>query len=147
MRIIIVSLITIMILSLINASEARDSRSEFIGLINDHRTSIGLKPLVHDESLGSIALRHSQNMASKRIPFGHSGFSRRCASARNILGGNFCSENVAMGQKSAKAAFDSWMSSPGHRKNIESSRPTHTGFGFSQNSKGRFYWTQIFLEL
>lgn len=110
---------------------------EFMTLVNNHRRDIGLRSLIHDEELGKIALIHSQNMASGKIPMGHSGFSSRCDKARDILGGgNLCSENVAAGQKTPQMAFTSWMNSSGHRANIEQPRVTHTGFAFAKSSSG-----------
>lgn len=121
---------------------------EFMELVNNHRVSIGLLPLIHDESMGNIAEGHSADMASGSVAFGHDGFSSRCSEARSALGGgNLCAENVAMGQKTVQAAFTAWMNSSGHRANIEQARATHTGFGYKKSSSGTYYWTQIFLEL
>lgn len=120
---------------------------EFMELINDHRQSIGLDPLLHVNGLGEIAEGHSEDMAKGIVAFGHTGFSSRCSAGRAVLGGgNLCAENVATGQKTVKAAFSSWMNSSGHRANIENDRLTHTGFGYSKSSSGVMYWTQIFLE-
>lgn len=130
--------------SLITTETAVNS---FMELINDHRASLGLRPLTHDRNLGTIAETHSLNMAKAIVPFGHTGFSERCSSSRAALGGgNWCAENVAQGQKTIKDAFTAWMNSSGHRTNIESSRATHTGFGFAKSSGGTLYWTQIFIE-
>lgn len=121
---------------------------EFMILVNDHRRSLGLRALIHKDEVADIAQKHSQNMASGIVSFGHTGFSGRCSDARAALGGgNLCAENVAAGQKTPEAAFNSWMSSSGHRANIEKSRVTHTGFGYAKNSSGKYYWTQIFIEL
>lgn len=120
---------------------------QFMDLVNDHRRSIGLRAMIHDEDVQKIATQHSQNMANGTVAFGHTGFSSRCTAARAALGGgNWCGENVAAGQKTPQAAFTSWMNSPGHRANIESSRATHTGFGYAKNSSGKYYWTQLFIE-
>jgi uncharacterized protein YkwD len=120
---------------------------QFMGLLNDHRAELGLKPLLLDEELSEIVQAHTDEMAKGEIEFGHGGFSERCTESRKVLGGgNLCSENVAMGQKTAQAAFTAWMNSPGHKKNIEQPRSTHTGFAFQQNKDGKYYWTQIFLE-
>jgi uncharacterized protein YkwD len=120
---------------------------EFMTLINDHRVSLGLRPLQHETGLQEIAEGHSENMAGGKVAFGHTGFSDRCALGRKVLGSaNLCAENVAYGQKTVQAAFNSWMNSSGHRANIELSRVTHTGFGFAKSSSGVWYWTQIFLE-
>lgn len=117
-------------------------------LVNDHRRSLGLRALIHDPGMERIAQGHCQNMANGSVAFGHTGFSTRCKDARSALGGgNLCAENVAYGQKTPQAAFNSWMNSSGHRANIEQSRATHTGFGYARSSSGTVYWTQIFLEL
>lgn len=121
---------------------------EFMDMVNNHRRSIGLRAIIHDDGLGDIARTHSQNMATGSVAFGHTGFSERCKDGRAELGGgNWCGENVAMGQKTPKDAFTSWMNSPGHKANIEQSRATHSGFGYVKSSSGKYYWTHIFLEL
>ena len=58
---------------------------EFISLINNHRISLGLKALIHDEELADIATTHSANMATGVTPFGHDGFSERCAEGTIVL--------------------------------------------------------------
>ena len=121
---------------------------EFVELVNEHRISIGRAPLIHSEEMARIAETHSKNMAAGTVAFGHDGFSSRCSSARSALGGgNWCAENVAKGQKTPQAAFNSWINSSGHRANIESSRATHMGFGYAKSSSGTYLWTQLFLEL
>jgi uncharacterized protein YkwD len=120
---------------------------EFMTLINDHRVSIGLQPLTHDDALAQISQGHSADMANGTVAFGHDGFSGRCSAAYNFLGGgNWCGENVAEGQPTPQDAYTAWMNSPGHRANIEQSRATHTGFGYAKNAGGTYYWTQIFVE-
>jgi uncharacterized protein YkwD len=120
---------------------------EFMSLIDNHRISLGLTPLIWDEALTEIVQEHSDGMAAGTVAFGHSGFSSRCTEGRAAIGGgNWCGENVAMGQKSQAAAFSAWMNSSGHRANIENARATHTGFAYAKSSGGTIYWTQIFLE-
>ena len=121
---------------------------EYMELVNDHRTSLGLRSLVHSPDLETIATEHSKNMALGVVAFGHTGFSERCTEGRMALGGgNWCAENVAGGQQTPQAVVNSWMNSTGHRANIESSRGTHTGFGYYKSASGKYYWTQIFLQL
>ncbi len=137
-----------LLLSLFSHASDLTKTDEFMKLVNEHRFSLGLKSLILKRDLNDIANTHSENMASGEVPFGHTDFSLRCSEARIALGGgNLCSENVAKGQKTVQAAFDAWMKSPGHRSNLEKSRVTHTGFGFQQNEKGVYFWTQIFLEI
>lgn len=120
----------------------------FFELVNQHRGSMGLKVIVPSTELSSIAQIHSAEMAEGTVAFGHSGFSERCGDARAALGGgNWCAENVANGQATPEAVFKSWMSSAGHRANIESPRATHSGLGFARSLSGKYYWTQLVLEL
>jgi uncharacterized protein YkwD len=120
---------------------------QFMELVNDHRAGLGLRALIIEDGLNEVVSKHSQGMASGSVSFGHTGFSGRCSESYSVLGGgNWCGENVAMGQKSPQAAFTSWMNSPGHRANIESSKATHTGFAYAKSSSGTFYWTQIFIQ-
>lgn len=120
---------------------------QFMELINNHRVSIGAKPLIDDSDMSQIAEAHSQQMADGVVSFGHTNFSGRCSDARNFLGGgNLCAENVAMGQKTPQDVFNSWMNSSGHRANIENKRFTHSGFGFAKSVSGKYYWTHLFLE-
>ena len=44
-------------------------------------------------------------------------------------------ENVAMGQSSAAHALDSWMHSPGHRKNILNPVYTELGVGYAVDGR------------
>jgi uncharacterized protein YkwD len=121
---------------------------EFMMLVNNHRISLGKQSLEHSDGLARISLTHSEQMANKTVAFGHTGFSQRCHDARVILGGgDMCAENVAMGQKTAAAVFNSWMNSTGHRANLEQSRFTHTGFGLKLSSSGVYYWTLILIGL
>ncbi len=127
--------------------EDQTSEQVLLDLINNHRKGLGLKALKLEIDISALTELHSQDMSQGKIIFGHLGFSDRCADARLILGGgNLCGENVAMGQKSALAAFTAWMNSSGHRAHIEQSRFTHTGIGLAISSTGTFYWTELFLE-
>jgi uncharacterized protein YkwD len=135
----------------INVEKVVDStpsfEQELIGLINDHRLEQGLAPLIKEDELSFIALKHSQNMAMNLASFGHFGFSLRCEESRLVMGGgNWCAENVAMGYETPKSVFNGWINSPGHRAIIENSKATITGIAYAISGQGTFYWTQIFLE-
>jgi uncharacterized protein YkwD len=54
-------------------------------------------------------------------------------------------ENVAYGQRSAKAVMKAWLNSSGHRKNIEGDF-THVGIAVIKTKSGIFYYTQLFLK-
>ena len=120
---------------------------EFIDILNDHRASLSLQPLILDEEMSAIAQKHADAMAAKKTSFGHAGFSERCSESRKVLGGgNVCAENVAQGQINPQEVFRSWMNSPGHRSHIEDVRLTHTGLAYKEDEAGKVFWTEIFLE-
>ncbi|HXH73639.1 MAG TPA: CAP domain-containing protein [Bacteriovoracaceae bacterium] len=120
---------------------------QFMDLVNNHRQSLGLRDLINDDDISQIAQTHSDNMASGKISFGHSGFSSRCSSAKAAIGGgNLCAENVAKGQSTPAGVFNSWMNSPDHKANIEQSRFSHSGIAFKKSASGTYYWTHIFIE-
>jgi uncharacterized protein YkwD len=117
---------------------------EILGLINAHRVSIGKPALQKSQVIWDQANAHSRNMASGAVPFGHDGFSARIAAIRAVLGsGGSGAENVAMGYTSAAAVVSGWLSSSGHRANIESSA-TRTGISAVRSGSGAWYYTQIF---
>jgi uncharacterized protein YkwD len=116
-------------------------------LVNGHRILLGLRPLELHPELSKIAYQHSQSMAQGKVSFGHTGFSERCYLGRIALGGgNLCAENVATGQQTVSALFEAWMSSSGHRENLEQTRLTHTGLASERSVTGRVYWTQLLIE-
>ena len=54
-------------------------------------------------------------------------------------------ENIAYGQKTAKAVMDAWMNSSGHRANILNANVKEIGVGAATSSGGTIYWTQMFV--
>ncbi|MGE5198153.1 MAG: CAP domain-containing protein, partial [Rhodospirillaceae bacterium] len=87
---------------------------------------------------------HSEDMASKAVPFGHDGFEARIAAIKSALGsGGSAAENVAMGFDTAQAVVSAWLNSAGHRANIEGNA-TRTGIAAARSNGGDWYYTQIF---
>jgi uncharacterized protein YkwD len=117
---------------------------QILGLINDHRRSIGKPALAKSQVIWEQANIHSQNMASGKVPFSHDGFDARIATIRAALGpGGSAAENVAMGYGSAAAVVSGWLGSAGHRANIEGNS-TRTGVSAVKSSSGVWYYTQVF---
>ena len=119
---------------------------DILKLVNKHRTSMGLKPLVSNDLIIKEAEKHSKNMASGKVSFGHDGFDDRMARLlKTIRGAHACAENVAEGSRTAEAVVDMWLHSPGHRKNIEGNYGL-TGIGIATSGDGTLYFTQIFIK-
>ena len=115
--------------------------------VNQHRRSKGLPLLTLNKIISAEAEKHSQRMAGGRTSFGHSGYSSRISSITAQLGNvTRSAENVAYGSRSAQEVVSNWLSSPGHRQNIEGDF-TLTGIGVARNKKGVIYFTQLFIKL
>ncbi|MEH1864016.1 MAG: CAP domain-containing protein [Nostoc sp.] len=114
--------------------------------INNYRTSQGLAKLTRNAAIDNQARIHSQNMASGKVPFGHTGFSERIKAIG--IPYRAAGENVAYNQgysDPATIAVQGWLKSPGHLANIKGNYDK-TGIGVASNSKGAIYFTQIFLR-
>lgn len=122
-------------------------QNQVVQLVNQERTSRGLKALAVDSALTKTATLKSQDMA-KLGYFDHNsptygspfdmmkqfGITYRAAG-----------ENIAYGQTSPAQVMQGWMNSEGHRANILSTSYTKIGVGIAQNAAGRYYWTQQFI--
>jgi len=116
-------------------------------LLNDHRTRLSLPKLAYTESLTLEAQIHTDDMAQRRLRFGHDGMSQRCLNARRAMrGGNACGEIVSRFHQNADQAFNGWMNSWNHRTQIEDPRYTHMGIGLAIDGGGLPYWTVLFLQ-
>jgi len=115
--------------------------------VNDHRRSIGLKQLEYNDYIEKIAAKHSSNMASGKVDFGHDGFKKRCTTITKKYGSGETGENVAYGTENVTVSeiVVSWLNSPGHKKNIEGNY-SETGIGIAQAKDGTYYYTQIFFR-
>jgi uncharacterized protein YkwD len=117
--------------------------TEILQFVNDDRKQHDLSPLQLNELESSLALKHSQDMASEKVKFGHDGFNSRAKAIQKSLGATEVGENVASGPMTAREVVDGWLNSPGHKKNIEGNFIL-TGIGYARDKKGNIYFTQIF---
>jgi len=119
---------------------------DILGLVNQYRVNKGLGILQMNTTISAEAEKHSSNMASRSIVFGHEGFENRVKEITQQLGVVRASaENVANGQMSAKEVVEGWLKSPGHRRNIEGNF-TLTGIGVATDANGTLFYTQIFVR-
>jgi uncharacterized protein YkwD len=129
--------------SLYSANYADAMESEILQYVNDDRSKHDLPPLRMNTMESSLASKHSHDMASGKVKFGHDGFNARAKSIQKSLGSTEVGENVASGRMTAREVVDGWLNSPGHKKNIEGNF-TLTGIGYARNKKGDIFFTQIF---
>jgi len=120
--------------------------SKILADVNKHRAEMDIGSLKDNKILDEAALQHSRDMASGKIPLGHSGFNERMAKLmKELAPANACAENVAYGANTADEVVDMWLHSPGHRKNIEGNYNL-SGIGIAEDKNGRKYFTQIFIK-
>ena len=111
--------------------------------INRHRAERGCRALTWDSKLASIARRHSEDMVRRRFfshtnPSGQDPFDRLHAAGVRYRA---AAENLAEGQLTGDQTFSDWMSSPGHRRNLEDCEYTHLGVGLDRNR-----WTLLLVR-
>jgi uncharacterized protein YkwD len=117
---------------------------EILSWVNKYRESKSLPALQVNNAISEQAVKHSEEMAGKRVAFGHDGFQERVRNIIQKIGTLRASaENVAYGKLSPEEVVSLWIKSPGHRKNIEG-KYTITGIGVAKAGDGSLYFTQIF---
>jgi uncharacterized protein YkwD len=110
-------------------------------LLNEERTSHGLRPLRHSAALDEAARWQSHDMVA-RTYFDHQRpggptLSQRIHKSGYLTGAQSWAigENIAWGTgaySTPQSIMDSWMKSPGHRANILRRRFEHVGIGLAQ---------------
>lgn len=114
--------------------------------VNQYRKTKGLAPLKMMPLITTEALKHSKNISTGRVEFGHDGFEGRADRLMNqIEQSNAIAENVAYGKFSAQEVVNRWIASPGHKRNIEG-KFTLTGVGIVRRADGYLFFTQIFIN-
>lgn len=126
--------------------KVNDYEKEIFKLVNDYRASKGRVVLKWHDLAIVEAQDHSQDMAAFKVPFGHIGYSLRIQRIKDKDPDPIKKdgENVAK-NSTAKKAFNAWLLSSGHHKNILGDY-THTGIGAVKSANGSWYFTQIFLK-
>lgn len=132
-----------------DAPSKQDLEAEIHRLINAHRADAGLPALEWREEIAEVARRHSEEMAQGGRPFGHQHFDQRTAEIQQILPLGQIAENVAYDSRSGQSLPDlvvqGWLSSSGHRRNIEG-QFSLTGIGVGESPNGLRFFTQIFVQ-
>jgi uncharacterized protein YkwD len=104
---------------------------EFVRLVNAKRRSTGCAELKWDSRIAAIAWDHSADMVFRHF-FSHTNPDKKGPSERlqeSDLVYSSAAENLVRYAKTAREAFDAWIHSPGHRRNIVDKRFTRHGVG------------------
>lgn len=127
-------------------AELDDAELEMLALINEARAAEGLNTLTPSPALNRAAAWKSEDSSAGPPSFSHRDSLGRTTvdpppKNRAIDCGypDVAGENIAYGYRFARATFDAWMNSPGHRANILSTYYVVVGIGRSGDR-----WTTTF---
>ena len=117
---------------------------EFVRLVNAKRLGAGCPELKWDDRVAAIAQAHSRDMVSRHFfshtnPDGKDPFERLKESNLTF---SAAAENIALGQRTGKEVYDTWLRSPAHRKNMLDCRFTRHGVGRTGDR-----WTHVLFKL
>lgn len=130
--------------NIIEAENATIVEQELLGVVNDHRLSLGEPALEFSEVAYEYANQHNDYMISKGS-INHDNFSSRASKISSQVSAEFVAENVAKDFADAAEAFQGWLNSSSHRKTMEGDF-SHTAVSVKINDAGDFYFTQIFFR-
>lgn len=120
-----------------------------LAAVNAHRATVGARPLAVSPALQAAATWKARHMAKYGYmnhddpapPVARSASARIAACGYTGAGWG---ENIAYGYPTAAAVVQGWLSSPGHRANIEQPGFVATGIGAAVAPGGAVFWSQTF---
>ena len=83
----------------------------------------------------------NRDFFSHNTPDGKTPFDRMKAAGISYVAAG---ENIAAGQSSPQSVMESWLNSPGHRKNILNPNFEYIGIGIARGGSYGIYWAQEF---
>lgn len=124
-------------------------RKEMLDRVNAARRREGLRPVRADKVLDQTAQSHGEDMV-RRAFFSHRNPDGQLVRERATEAGYKWSkigENIAEGQVSVAEVVDTWLKSPGHRRNILDPDFEELGVGLAlgpSQGRWRILWVQNF---
>ena len=115
---------------------------EIFNLVNKHRQDLGKSTLIRSSKADELALEHCNFMISAG-KISHANFDQRFKELQQNVNASAAGENVAAGYSTAVKVMEAWLESQGHKENIEGNY-THIGIAAIKDSKGNYYFTQLF---
>jgi uncharacterized protein YkwD len=126
------------------ALNAVEVEQELLNIVNEHRISIGSRPLEFSALAYDYANLHTDYMVS-RGTISHDNFSARASKIAAETNAKEIAENVAMDYPTAEAAFQGWLQSPNHKGTMEADY-SFTAISVKRGSDGTLFYTQIFYK-
>jgi uncharacterized protein YgiM (DUF1202 family) len=122
-------------------------RAEVVRLVNVERAKEGLPPVIETANLLPAADLRASEAAGKFSHTRPDKTSWKTVFDQMGITSDYKGENLAKGQKTPEAVMAAWMHSPGHRANILNPRFNAIEIGLAENSKGKLFWCQLFMEV
>jgi uncharacterized protein YkwD len=144
--VVFLTLPVIFLFALTSAKPSKDDLAEdVLKYTNQFRKAKGLPALEMRDDLNAIARKHSEDMASGRRRFGHSGLNERELKVKRIIHPyHSLAENIAYGARSGKEVVSIWKNSRVHKENMLGNYK-YIGIGIASTRRGVIYYTQIFV--
>ncbi|MFD0711629.1 CAP domain-containing protein [Paenibacillus sp. GCM10027626] len=125
------------------SGNSSQDEQQVLELVNQARTSAGLKALTLNSSLSKVAMAKAQDMINNNY-FDHQ--SPTYGSPFDMMKSfgityNAAGENIAKGQTSPREVMNQWMNSEGHRANILNSSFNQIGIAYFNGG-----WVQEFTD-
>lgn len=115
-------------------------------LVNEQRKKVDMPPLEIDGLMTRLAQEHSDAMAKGDRKLEHEDFLARRTEIFEKLALNHAAENVTRNRElpehAAAQAFEKWMTSDEHRKNMLG-KYSRAGVGVARSAAGQFYFTLL----
>ena len=126
--------------------QLRESLKKILDLCNTERAKIGASALKANNDLTKLARLKSKdivenNYFSHQSPTYGSPFDMMRDHGINYM---YAGENLAQ-NTTAEKAFNAWMNSEGHRKNVLNPNFNELGVGIAPKGDGSFIYTQMFI--
>lgn len=115
--------------------------AEVLSLVNAARAKVDARPLKIDPALAEAARYRAAVIAYWQM-LSHAGWVDAIRAAG--YGGGSLGENIAYGYKTPAKVMKGWMSSQGHRRNIEYAGFDDIGIGCVLDARGIPWWVQSF---
>lgn len=129
--------------------DLEEVRRQIVAAVNEQRRKAGAPPVKANADLDEAAQRHAKDMLTRSY-FAHQSPSGTTVRERAKAAGyrwRTIGENIAEGQLSVAEVMDTWMNSPGHRRNILDKDFKELGVGLAMGPSGGTYrvlWAQSF---
>ena len=130
--------------TLASSETHNEIETELFNMINNHRSSIGLNEMEFESTTYYYAGLHTDYMIENGTT-SHVKFGERAENISKRTGAVFVAENVAKDYDTTTDAFEAWLDSPGHRKNLEGNFD-YSAVSIKRNSNGDLYFTQVFFR-